>query len=88
MFQLICIFCVAGGTTYTIRYLKARGIIKPVPTKVELKEILEQRKGDLKESLRETKKGFEQRKRNISDDIAHYRSTMKSLNETTKKSST
>lgn len=49
-----------------------------------MKEIYHQKKGEIQESLRETKKGLQQRKQNISDDLEHYRTELKSLNQATK----
>ncbi|KAF6215064.1 hypothetical protein GE061_009813 [Apolygus lucorum] len=63
-----------GGTTYSIKFLTARGLLKKMPKKEELKQMYEERKDLLKEQKDNFKKGmagkFSSSKKTMCDDAS------------------
>ena len=56
-----------GGTTISISYLKEKGYIKPVPTKDELKEMIEDKKEELIDKLEDKREEYIDKKEEVKE---------------------
>jgi len=48
-------FVTVGGTTFSIKFLSERGIIKPMPTKEKMMQIYKDKKDDLQQKVADKK---------------------------------
>jgi Protein of unknown function (DUF1279) len=56
-----------GGTTFAIRFLSKRGIIKPMPTKDQLVQIYKDKKDDLQQKVADKKQELQDKKQALQD---------------------
>jgi Protein of unknown function (DUF1279) len=56
-----------GGTTFAIKFLSKRGIIKPMPTKDQLVQIYKDKKDDLKLKVADKKQELQDKKQMLQD---------------------
>ena len=56
-----------GGTTFAIKFLSKRGIIKPMPTKDQLVQIYKDKKVDLHQKVADKKQSFQDTKQALKD---------------------
>lgn len=67
-----------GCTTFSINHLKNKGVIKPVPSKKELKVMYEDKRDEMLERSNEMREQFQVRRDVLQDKMDHRRSQMKS----------
>jgi Protein of unknown function (DUF1279) len=56
-----------GGTTFAIRFLSKRGIIKPMPSKDQLVQIYKDKKDDLQQKVADKKQELQDKKQALHD---------------------
>lgn len=56
-----------GGTTFAIRVLSQRGIIKPMPSKDKLVQMYKDKKEDLQQKVADRKQEFHDKKQELHD---------------------
>lgn len=56
-----------GGTTFAIKFLSKRGIIKPMPTKDQMMQIYKDRKDGLQQKVADKKQELQDKKQELQD---------------------
>jgi len=56
-----------GGTTFAIRFLSSRGIIKPMPSKDQLVQIYKDKKGEMHQKVADKKQALQDKKHELQE---------------------
>lgn len=79
----------SGGATYAIKRLTAIGWIKPVPSRERIKEMLQEKKGNLQDRFNESKQHYQsqmqEKRTQVLDEMKKYKMDMKNMKNKVKK---
>ncbi|CAD0195999.1 unnamed protein product [Chrysodeixis includens] len=74
---------VSGGTTIAIKKLTAIGLIKPVPSRERLKEILQEKRGNLQDRFKESKQHYQvqmkEKHTQVMEEVKRYKTDMRNI---------
>nr|XP_021185940.2 uncharacterized protein C18orf19 homolog B [Helicoverpa armigera] len=78
-----------GGTTLTIRKLKAIGVIKPVPSRERIKEIFQEQRDNLQGRFNESKTHYQtqmkEKRAQVMQEMKRYKSDIRNMKNKAKK---